>query len=133
MDKKISKEQLQHNLLYNEEEPEPMPDIQRTNSVKRFIDATQKISSEAASGALRGASDALKGATQSADFLNKTFTVFGDDTHDEIDDAGLMLGSEYDRTRYLVNHEKSSSKDFMDEVTYKVPVKDLYEVIRVCT
>jgi len=67
------------------------------------------------------------------DLTDKAMTVFGDDKDEEKDDTGMMPGTEYDRTRYLVNHEKSSSKDFMDEVTYKVPVKDLYEVIKVCT
>ena len=51
----------------------------------------------------------------------------------EEDAKSILDGTEYDRTRYLVNHEKSSSKDFMDEITFKVPVKDLYEVIKVCT
>jgi hypothetical protein len=31
-----------------------------------------------------------------------------------------------------VNHEKATSKDFMDELTYSVPTKDLYEVMKVC-
>ena len=52
---------------------------------------------------------------------------------EEIETKGMLPGTEYDRTRYLVNHEESTSKDFMDEVTYSVPVKDLYEVIKVCT
>jgi hypothetical protein len=77
---------------------------------------------------IRGASQSL-----STSFIGKALTVFGDENHDEKDDAGMLPGTEYDRTRYLVNHEKSSSKDFMDEVTYKVPVKDLYEVMKVCT
>jgi hypothetical protein len=47
--------------------------------------------------------------------------------------SGMLPGTEYDRTRYLVNHKESTSKDFMDEVTYSVPMKDLYEVIKVCT
>ena len=45
---------------------------------------------------------------------------------------GSLPGSEYDKTRYLVNHEKATSKDFMDELTYSVPTKDLYEVMKVC-
>ena len=67
---------------------------------------------------MKGASDKV-GAF--SDGLKSAFVARQDK-----DDEGMLPGSEYDKTRYLVNHEKATSKDFMDELTYSVPVKDLY-------
>ena len=42
----------------------------------------------------------------------------------DFDEAeGQLPGTEYDKSHYLKNYETSTSKDFMNEVMYRVPVK----------
>jgi hypothetical protein len=50
-------------------------------------------------------------------FSDSLKSLFAEDPKQDEDVDGMLPGSEYDKTRYLVNHEKSTSKDFMDELT----------------
>jgi len=59
----------------------------------------------------------------------KTYQV-ADETEDLDEQGSLLPGTEYDNTSYLRNFEDSTSRDFMDEVTYRVPLKTLYKVVR---
>jgi hypothetical protein len=45
----------------------------------------------------------------------------------------ILPGTEYDNTSYLRNYKSSTSRDFMDEVTYEVPLKGLYRVQKTCS
>jgi hypothetical protein len=39
-----------------------------------------------------------------------------------------LKDSEYDRTQYLRNWKSTSSSDFMDDITYSVPLDELYSI-----
>lgn len=43
-------------------------------------------------------------------------------------DEGFLPGTKYDETDYLRNYKISQSGDFMDQVTYSVPIKGLYKI-----
>ena len=45
----------------------------------------------------------------------------------------LLPGTEYDRTNYLKNFDVSTSRDFIDEITYSVPLDKLYKVKDSCS
>ena len=98
-----------------------------------LIEGVQKMTKDTGNLLATGAS---KTGSLLSTGVNKTGDLFSNlfDTPPEKDkdDEGMLPGSEYDKTRYLVN-KKATSKDFMDELTYSVPVKDLYQVLKVCT
>lgn len=45
----------------------------------------------------------------------------------------MLPGTEYDNTNYLKNSKTSTSRDFMDEVYYSVPLDSLYKVVKDCS